>query len=1032
MSQNYPTSDSSPPYQLREGSDRFLANILTHSREAIFTLDMQGRFVTWNDGAANLFGYPAREIIQQPLDLLLCNSDDIELGSLFDTTGSESECVRRELCCRRSDGESVEIELSFASVLDPDDRRAGIAVFARDITERKQTERRLTAQYAVTAILADTDDLIGAAPKILRAIGESIGWDVVLLWSVDRSDRSVQCLNVWRGADRHLESNREIPIPGPLTLGQGPPGRVSSSGLAEWLVDVEKDESMASREREVVGGMRSGCAFPIMLAGDVFGAIECFSRERHLPDHELLEMLATVGSQIGQFIERKRAEEDRSRLLTLERSARTEAEAARQRFAFLAESSEILSSSLDYSLTLAAIARQAVPHLADWCAVDMKSNDGVVERLAVAHIDPAKVEWARRIQARYPDDPNSASGVPAVIREGRPEFYPYIPREMLTAAARDDEHRRMILEVGFTSAMIVPILVHGHEPAGAITFVSAESGRRYTEADLEMAQELARRAAIAIDNSRLYSTVREQRSRLTNIITSVPGIVWEAWGPPDLDHQRIDFVSDYVESLLGYQVDEWLNTPGFWLRIVHPDDREQAIADAAAIFESATGGVLQYRWVASDGHEVWAESHTVVVCDEDHNPIGMRGVAMDITARKRIEQKLRMETATLEKAESEMKKAKEEAEAANQAKDQFLAVLSHELRTPLTPVLAMTHLLETDPSLQEAHRPIVEMIRRNVELEAHLIDDMLDLTRITRGEMSLHLETVDSHVLIGNVLQMCSTEINGQRLQLDVHLDADRNYIRADATRIQQVIWNLIKNAIKFTPESGKIGITTRNGASGDLVIEVSDNGIGIEPEILPYIFNAFEQGEQYVTRHFGGLGLGLAISRALMQMHGGTLTARSDGRDHGATFQIELPSVDKAASKRHPAPTGDDPESAGKDPVHVLIVDDHVETVKVMKMLLERRGFVVQSAHSAGSALQLAATSGPFDILIVDLGLPDGNGTEIMRRLTDIQAIPGIALSGSCMDEDIRRSQDAGFSEHLVKPVSFQSLQEAIWRVLG
>jgi signal transduction histidine kinase/response regulator RpfG family c-di-GMP phosphodiesterase len=364
-------------------------------------------------------------------------------------------------------------------------------------------------------------------------------------------------------------------------------------------------------------------------------------------------------------------------------------------------------------------------------------------------------------------------------------------------------------------------------------------------------------------------------------------------------------------------------------------------------------------------------------------------------------------------------KARTEAESANRAKDSFLAMLSHELRTPLTPVLTSVLTLEQEENLPEATRASLQMIRRNVELEARLIDDLLDLTRISKGKVQLSLEVVDAHSLLRNALEICQADIDHKNLSLQTDFSAEKVWLEADPARLQQIFWNLIKNAVKFTPEGGRLGISTGND-NGQFRVEVSDNGMGIDAETLPKIFNAFEQGER--TR-LGGLGLGLAISKALVETHHGKLTAASPGRDQGATFAASFPVLEiDADTSAASAPVS----PVARKVMRVLLVDDHVDTNRSLTQLLRRRGYHVQAAHSVQSALELAAHE-RFDVLVSDIGLPDGSGVDLMQTLKAKHPIFGIALTGFGMEEDLRRSHDVGFHHHLIKPVDLNKLDALI-----
>ena len=375
-----------------------------------------------------------------------------------------------------------------------------------------------------------------------------------------------------------------------------------------------------------------------------------------------------------------------------------------------------------------------------------------------------------------------------------------------------------------------------------------------------------------------------------------------------------------------------------------------------------------------------------------------------------------MENAGLYKS---AQKARVESERANRAKDSFLAMLSHELRTPLTPVLTSVLSLEQAEDLPDELRASLQMIRRNVELEARLIDDLLDLTRISKGKVQLNLEEVDAHLLLRSALEICQADIEKKNLALRTDFTATKASLQADPARLQQIFWNLIKNAVKFTPEGGRLEIRTEN-REDKLRVEVSDTGMGIDAETLPKIFNAFEQGAR---SQLGGLGLGLAISKALVETHHGELIAASDGPDRGATFTAIFPAAQSTDdSKRNAAPLA----PASHKPMRVLLVEDHEDTNRSLTLLLRRRGYHVQPAHSVQAALEAAAHE-QFDVLVSDIGLPDGSGIDLMEKLKNDHPIFGIALTGFGMEDDLRKSHDVGFHHHLVKPVDLNRLDALI-----
>lgn len=409
----------------------------------------------------------------------------------------------------------------------------------------------------------------------------------------------------------------------------------------------------------------------------------------------------------------------------------------------------------------------------------------------------------------------------------------------------------------------------------------------------------------------------------------------------------------------------------------------------------------------------------------------------------RANEELRTREAALRASESMFK-------AASHAKDDFLAALSHELRTPLNPVLLLASHAAGDPSLPRAVKAQFDSIRRNVELEARLIDDLLDLTRITRGILRLEPRTLDVHSVLRDALSIVRLEAEEKRLEFVLDLAAPEYTVFGDAVRIQQVFWNLLKNAVKFTPPGGCITLESRTmPEEGELRVSVSDTGIGLSSDELERIFEAFAQGDHArgpESHRFGGLGLGLAISRTLVEMHSGRIAATSSGRNRGSAFLVTLPllrakaapgddTVDAAkgdgTARRSPHRPPGPARQSGRS-VRILLVEDHAPTRSTLAHLLGCYEYVVTAAESAAQA-RAAAARQQFDLIISDIGLPDGEGCGLLKELRGFQPdLPGIALSGYGMDEDIARSRLAGYVEHMIKPVRIEALNNAIQAVVG
>ncbi|MBA3767113.1 MAG: PAS domain S-box protein, partial [Acidobacteria bacterium] len=464
---------------------------------------------------------------------------------------------------------------------------------------------------------------------------------------------------------------------------------------------------------------------------------------------------------------------------------------AEETLRFIVEASEILSESLDYENTLASVARLAVPRLADWCAIDMLEQGHAFRRLAVAHTDPAKVELAMELERLYPTDMNAPHGLPNVLRTGKPELGPEISEWMLTAAARDEEHLRLIRELGLKSYMVVPLIARGRT-LGAITFVTAESDRHYTETDLSFAEDLARRAALAVDNARLYR----------------------------------------------------------------------------------------------------------------------------------------------------------EAQEANRIKDEFLATVSHELRTPLTAVLGWARILRAGGIDHETSQRALETIERNARSQAQLVEDLLDVSRIITGKLRLDVQPVELKHVIDLAVEAIRPAAEAKGVGLHVLVGPIAAPVSGDPDRLQQIIWNLLTNAVKFTSREGQVQLRLERVHS-HVEITISDTGLGIKPEFLPFVFERFRQADGTSSREYGGLGLGLAIVRHLVELHGGRVSASSSGEGQGASFTVELPlmaaqSVGEGEQRSvHPkAETYEAFESQQMlDGLHVLVVDDEADARELIQTILAQRG---------------------------------------------------------------------------------------------
>jgi PAS domain S-box-containing protein len=557
--------------------------------------------------------------------------------------------------------------------------------------------------------------------------------------------------------------------------------------------------------------------------------------------------------------------------------------------------------------------------------------------------------------------------------------------------------------------------------AGATPARGVRAARRGTPASSRQDHSSAISAyheEVLVQNEQLKETQQElenSRDRFARLYDEAPV------GYVTLDRNGVvERVNATALNLLGTVRTSMLGRP--LLVFVHEDDRS---AFLNFLLFCRANAAQKKQWVEvrlrlPEGRFAHVQISSVGVSRDSGNGMVYLAALTDVTGRVLLERERRK----AEERVAEATRQRSAAQAASEAKDRFLAMLSHELRTPLTPALLRLSALAGDGALSERAREDVKLILDNVKLEVRLIDDLLDLSRILRGKFEPNLEHLDLREVITKSLQFCEPDIGARTVILTPKLFADPLPVYGDRVRLQQVFWNVLRNAVKFTPEGGRI-VCDGDGSNGSIVVSVADSGIGIEPEAMARIFSVFEQGGNETTRRFGGLGLGLAISRAVLIAHQGTIEAYSAGRGEGSTFTISLPS-DTAPPELETAAPPITQAAPPKKPLRILLVEDHNETRNAMARLLRKLGYELAAAPNATEAAEMAA-QGHFDVVISDLGLPDRDGYDLMRELSGRHQLKGIALSGYGMEQDLARSKESGFAMHMVKPVTIEALAHAI-----
>jgi PAS domain S-box-containing protein len=822
-----------------EERNRFQAALIDQVEAGVVATDASGTILLWNKGAEDLYGWPQDEVVGKSGQELLLGPDSEAIVSVLIGNLNRGEPWEGEIRIPTRDGRNLPVLMSASAVRDEQHRPAGIVGVIVDISARKRAEALMAALYALARTLSEAQTLRDGLRGTLDAFASRLDWQYAAFWIIDDRSGIARCYETWHAEGMNGPEFDEICFNKQFVRGTRLPGVAWETQRPAWISDYQAEGDLPRHPAFQAIGIGSALALPVQIVGHVSGIIEFLAIEAREPDPRLLESAESIGSQVGQFIERRRVEnalresEDRFRTMAnsapvllwvtdadgrfdwfnngwIEYTGRTmeqeigdgwtagihpddrerclatikDAFSTRQPFemefrlrhhdgqycwvvdrgvprldpdgtfsgftgscldisdrkrheeqqAFLSEATELLASSLDYHETLTNVARLAVPTIADWCVVHAVGDDGVVRPLAVTHVNPDKVAWAIEIQQRYPTDPDAPGGVPNVIRTGQPLIMPHITDEMIVASARDKEHLDLIRKVGFTSAMAVPIIAR-ERVLGVIALVSAESGKRYNDDDLQLAQHLAQRAAVAIDNALLYR----------------------------------------------------------------------------------------------------------------------------------------------------------DAQKAAEARDQVLAVAAHELRSPLTSMKGFAQLLlrraQRLPGGSEWVTPL-QTIDTQVNRVTALVSRLLDVSRIEEQRLQLQAEPVDMVEVVRSaaVEAQLATELH----TIVARFDSESLTASIDRTRVEQVLANLLDNAIKFSPESSTIEVVLQ-ASDDDVVISVSDRGPGIPEDARERMFERYFRGTASTRAASEGLGLGLYVAHGIITAHGGRMWVDSEV-DIGTTFSFTLP----------------------------------------------------------------------------------------------------------------------------------------------
>jgi PAS domain S-box-containing protein len=680
----------------------------------------------------------------------------------------------------------------------------------------------LAMQYAVSRQLLASTAVASVAPEILRTVGEHLGMEVGAFWRLDAEANVLRCAGFWHSQSFSPAAFEDVNHDVAFSRGEGLPGRVWESDDAVWVADVVRDNNFPRVEAARATGLHAAFAFPLQGAAGLLGVLEFLCRDVRPPDAGLLGAVATLGNQIGQFLERARSEEN---LRTREAHLR---------------------ATLDTSL------------------------DAIVSMDACGNVS----EW------------NHAA-------------------ERLFGYSREEALGRDMAE------LIIPPEYRARHRAGLARYLETEQPR-------------------------------------------------------------------------------------------------------------VMGSRLELSALRRDGSEFPVElTITRILVD---GPPAFTGYLRDISDRRRIE----AEREQLLEAE---RAARADAEQAGRIKDEFLATLSHELRTPLSAILGWTHLLRSGIMTPDKLERGLEVIERNSHAQTRIIEDLLEMSRIISGKVRLDVQPVDLSVIIAAAVDSAAPAAAAKDIRLQRIVDPLATAVSGDPNRLQQVVWNLLSNALKFTPKAGRVLVVLERVES-HIELSVSDTGQGIAPEFLPHVFDRFRQADSSTTRQHGGLGLGLSIVRQLVEMHGGSVRAASPGEGQGTTVTIALPLIplqtpppaESRASLRAPAPAAARPDTPSLFGIRILVVDDDADARAVLGNVLKAHGADVLAVGSAGEALSIFAEYRPH-VVLSDIGMPGEDGYSLIGKIRALPPgygadTPAAALTAFARAEDRTKALQHGFQMHLAKPV--------------
>ena len=1005
-----------------------LAVTLASIGDAVVVTDAAGRVTFMNAAAERLTGCRADEARGRGL-AETCSLVDEETRAPIESP--VTHVIRdRDLTGRlgtlliRRDGLERAIDESGAPVRDQTGRVAGAVLVFRDLTERRSIERDQAAVIAreqaarrdaaalsaVGRALVQSLDSASVGRHIAEGIRTLLGGSVSVLWELDAV--SAHLVAVAASGSRAFSPGTVIPVDeavAGLAVREGAP--VSTSDVLADPRVVLTPETRTLVERS---GHGSVLAVPLTIGGRVTGVLAVGDATGRTFGADEIRRLQDFANQAAIALEN-------ARLFALETARRAQLEA-------LSAVQRDLSAELDLDRLLSLIIERGGRLFEGGCFAYLVDEDGHAIGSAWGRSEPAA-------EAPFPAAGGLVTSCAAARHGLLANDYPDSPYALPA-----------VVRLGVRHAMAVPLMSRGRL-LGVLVLARRESGRPFSREDLTAFEGLAVQAAVAVDNAALFVEAGRRR-REAEVLAELARSINAAHDVGTVLQRVVDGAKELCGCDLTSVALRETDTGAIVMR--NRAGEYRGLQDRLVIEPGrGAGGLVLQSGEPFRSDDIGQDSR--VARDRDHL-IEIEGLVatliVPIMVEGRVEGLLYVHRRTprpfTDRSETILRLLAEyasiaihnmrllahehqmraEAEGASRMKDEFLATISHELRSPLQPLLNWAYLLRS-PNLDPASAErALDAIERSTKTLGQLIEDLLDVSRIVTGKLRLQVRPVRLPGVVRSAIEAVEAAALAKGVGVEARIDPDLPVVLGDPDRLQQVLWNLLSNGIKFTPRGGRVMVTVA-GHEGELVITVADTGAGIKPEFLPHVFERFRQAESSTNRSYGGLGLGLAIVRHLVELHGGNVSVASEGDGRGATFTVRLPvaaAVRLPAERAPAAVTSDTPAGRSLTGLHILVVDDEADAREVMRFMLERGGARVRTADSAAAALDAIREERP-DLLISDIGMPVEDGYVMVRRLRAMEdgaprRLPAIALTAYASEEDSRRARAAGFDAHLSKPV--------------